>query len=236
MPGGGRRQRHLGAADGGRGCEGPVEVEAAVLAVGGRQRSSRQRHPLHAVGTDFEGGAGREGSRPDHERAVDQGAVARTEVLDGGRGVQGHRECRVPAGNLVAPEHDTLLRIPPHHVVARSEPHDQAGVVAVQHPEGAGDTGLDGARLRTRSSDTDRHAVYQRAFGDGLGSVEWLVADEAAATADRQRQRVEHGADPGLGIGRHLDVVPGIRAGVVHAQSEDHPLLRSRRSTRGLSR
>ncbi len=74
--------------------------------------------------------------------------------------------------------------------------------------------------------------MHQGAFGNAPGAVERLVADEAAAAADRQRQRVEHGADLGLGSGRYLDVAPGTRVGVVHTQSEDHLLLRSRaRST-----
>ncbi len=134
MTGRGRRQRQLGAADGGCRREGPVEVETAVLTAAGPQRGPRQRHPLHTVGTGLEDGAGREGSRAGHERAVDQGAVARAEVLDGDRGVRGHRECRVLTGDLVTAERDLGLRIPSQQVAAWREPHDQARVVTVPHP------------------------------------------------------------------------------------------------------
>ncbi len=131
------------------------------------------------------------------------------------------------AGDLVTGEHDPRLGIASHDVAARIEPADQAGVGAVEHPQTAEGTGRNSARLWTRYSDTDRRAVHQRAVADGCGWVERSAADEATATADRYRQRVEHGTDPGSGIGRHLDVTPRAGAGVVDTQSDDHPLLRS---------
>ncbi len=89
------------------------------------------------------------------------------------------------AGDFVTGEHDPCLRIASHDVAARIEPADQAGVVAVEHPQRADGTGHNGARLWTRRSDTDCRAVHQRAVANGRGGVEQSAADEATATADR---------------------------------------------------